>query len=531
MKKNKGVFICLSGNGGLNIKSIKRFIDTMACFGYDNIELGLDDMFKIKEEPYFGYLRGGYSEFDLIDLDNYAKEKGIELIPSSQFLGHFGYLCKIPEYENIIDIDDILLIDEPRTYVLIENMFKTLRKCFTSKKINIAFDEAHHVGLGKYLDKHGYVDRFDLLLRHLNKVLAIAKKYGFSCHMWSDMFFKLANKGLYYDKDVVFSEDILKKVPKDIGLCYWDYYSNGRDLLDSMFKSHLQFDRELYFAGSISTCNGFAPSNIASLEKLKVQLEEARKFNINNYLIALWPDNGNDCSYFAALPGLFKASLLIDGEELDFKEKERFKDIVGVSYDDFLLLDEPNRSKVNPALKEINLTCKSLLYNDPFLGWKDFELKKILPIDYEAMVKKFDDILPRIPKKYKTQYVKLRELCNCLVYKYDLGILTREAYQKGDKEELKKLLKRYDSSCSSLIKFKNAFYKQWMEENIPHGFDVQDIRLGGLYMRLKECKHRLDLYIKGKIKSIPELEEKLLPYAKFDSMYNSYRGFATVREI
>ena len=70
-----------------------------------------------------------------------------------------------------------------------------------------------------------------------------------------------------------------------------------------------------------------------------------------------------------------------------------------------------------------------------------------------------------------------------------------------------------------------------MEENIPHGFDVHEIRLGGLYMRLKDCKQRLSLFVKGKIKSIPELEEELLPYAKFDSMYNLYKGFATVRII
>ena len=111
MIKNKGVFICLSGNGGLSVKSIKRFIDLMISFGYTSIELGLDDMVKIKEEPYFGYLRGGYSIDDLIELDKYAVSKGVELIPSCQFLGHFGYLSKIPEYENIIDIDDILLID------------------------------------------------------------------------------------------------------------------------------------------------------------------------------------------------------------------------------------------------------------------------------------------------------------------------------------------------------------------------------------------------------------------------------------
>ena len=48
------------------------------------------------------------------------------------------------------------------------------------------------VGLGRYLDKHGYVNRFELLLKHLNKVCEIAQKYGFKPMMWVDMFFNFA---------------------------------------------------------------------------------------------------------------------------------------------------------------------------------------------------------------------------------------------------------------------------------------------------------------------------------------------------
>ena len=52
--------------------------------------------------------------------------------------------------------------------------------------------------------------------------------------------------------------------------------------------------------------------------------------------------------------------------------------------------------------------------------------------------------------------------------------------------------------------------EQWLKENKPHGFEVQEIRLGGLLERLKGCKIRLKDYLLGKIEKIEELDEQLL---------------------
>jgi len=49
-----------------------------------------------------------------------------------------------------------------------------------------------------------------------------------------------------------------------------------------------------------------------------------------------------------------------------------------------------------------------------------------------------------------------------------------------------------------------------MLENKPHGFDVQDIRIGGLIMRVRHNKQRLSQFLRGDIERIEELEEHLL---------------------
>ena len=60
--------------------------------------------------------------------------------------------------------------------------------------------------------------------------------------------------------------------------------------------------------------------------------------------------------------------------------------------------------------------------------------------------------------------------------------------------------------------FGNVYEKQWFTDNKPQGFDIQDLRIGGATRRLQACRKRLIDYANGKICSIPELEEKILPY-------------------
>ena len=189
-----GVMIDCSRDAVPSVNGLKRFIDTISKMGYNVAMLYTEDTYEVENEPYFGYKRGRYSVEELREIDEYAASVGVELIPFIQTLAHLNQLLRWRAYRHkIFDIDDILLIDEPRTYELLENIFSTLSKTFRSKRVHIGMDEAHHVGLGKYLDMHGFTDRYALLLKHLKRVCEIAEKHGFeSTMMANDLFFNLS---------------------------------------------------------------------------------------------------------------------------------------------------------------------------------------------------------------------------------------------------------------------------------------------------------------------------------------------------
>ena len=88
-----------------------------------------------------------------MQMDKYAAMFGIELVPCIQTLAHLECVLRWQEYADVRDIDNILLVDEPKTYELIRDMFCQMAKSLHSRRINIGMDEAHMLGLGKHLER------------------------------------------------------------------------------------------------------------------------------------------------------------------------------------------------------------------------------------------------------------------------------------------------------------------------------------------------------------------------------------------
>lgn len=516
-----GVMLDMSRNAVMKVEEIKKYAKTLSAMGYNMIQLYTEDTYEVDGEPYFGYLRGRYSQEELKEVVTYCNGLGMEVIPCIQTLAHLNQIFRWKTYESVLDTADILLAEDEKTYALIENMFKSLRKCFTSEYVHIGMDEAHMLGLGKYLEKHGPVRRFDILLKHLQKVCEIAKKYDFKPLMWSDMFFRLEHKGEYYGKDFRVGEDVRALVPQEVGLVYWDYYHTDKEMYEGMIDAHQEFNNDVWFAGGAWTWSGFSSGNQKTLDTMIPAVQSCQKKGVKNIFFTMWGDNGKECSYYSVLPSLYAIKRFYDGEEDMDKIKAEFKEITGEDFDDLCLCDEPNY--INGQKDVIYNVCKFALYSDPFNGFLDEKLTSV-----ELAEEHYNSLATRLfaaakrSKKYGYVLESQAKLCKVLEVKYGLGVRTRAAYQAEDKKAIKALVADYTKAEKAIKVFHAAFQKLWFNENKPHGFDVQDIRIGGLLQRLASCKARLKAYAAGKIDKIAELDEEILPYLNLfeDGMLN-----------
>ncbi len=510
--KTNGAMVDMSRNAVMNVKTLKAMFRKMALMGLNSYQLYIEDTYELEEYPYFGYMRGRYTKEELCELDSYALSLGIELIPCIQVLGHLATHLHWSAASAYKDTANALLVGANETYNLIDSMIKTLSECFTTRRVHIGMDETHDLGTGKYLDRFGYCERTKIFFEHLSRVSKIVEKYGFEPMMWSDMFFRLAGKGIPnfedYHIDVSFDENFINRVPKNIKQVFWDYYHSDENFYTINIDKHrLLFGDNIAFAGGVWLWSGHCPLYSESLRNSLPALQACRKKGIQDVLATVWL-NGSENSLILSLLGLsWYADYDYKGKFDPESVKHCFEYSCGAKYDELIKCELPE----HPHGERFSVT-RALLYNDPLIGLMDKHFEKI---DTSAYYKNVTSQLNAMPNNlgiFSSAVKVIRALSALLENKANFGIRLKNAYDKDDRKVLTEMVSECDTVIKKLEYLRIEHRNAWMEYNKPFGWETHDIRYGGLIARFETAKERISDYLSGKISRIEELDATRLRF-------------------
>ncbi len=510
--KMDGVMLDCSRNGVMKLSVVKKFIRYMATMGLDTLMLYTEDTYEIPEYPYFGYMRGRYSCEELKEMDDYAYSFGIELIPCIQTLAHLEGALRWPCFADVKDYYNILLCGEEKTYTLIEAMIRTCRNCFRTKRIHIGMDEAHMMGLGKYLDHNGFEKREVIFCRHLDRVDALCEKYDFKPMIWSDMFFRLGFNGNYYPpEDSKIDPSVIELVHPNVELVYWDYYHEEQSVYSSYIDMHKNFNNKILFAGGAWRWLGHGPALYKSIYQTREALNACIEKGVDEVFVTAWGDNGNEASFMCILPVMQQyAEFCYQGDVSDEVLAKRMFACTGESFQDMILLDMANRVYENPWTCSAANPTKYLLYMDILGGLAERHTTEKYPENFRIAAEKIAQAGERSPS-CGYMYDTLAKLCRVLEIKSRVGVDAQAAYKAGDTAALHKIADTVlPELLSRLTTFHESVYVQWLTECKANGYEVLDLRLGGLESRVKTAIRRIKMYLAGELDRLEELDEKRL---------------------
>lgn len=496
-----GPMLDMSRGKVMTVKAVKEYIDYIAALGMNMLMLYTEDMYEVEGYPKFGYLRGRYSLAELREIDDYGYEMGVELIPCIQTFGHFEQYIKLKDANVPNENANVLLPGEPETYAFIEAELQAIRQAFRTDRIHLGMDETKGLGLGKYLKKHGLRPLGEIFREHLAKVLQISKKYFQKPIIWSDMFFE-GPDGRQYGLETV-DQAVIDRTPKDVNLCFWNYYRDNFKWYDDQLTQHDRFPNEISFGGGIWTWDGLAPNLTYTLNTMEPALRACLAHNVKTVIATLWVSGTSGADYHQALPGLTVFSeMCYLGEDCTREDIYRASQtLCGV--DEALF---HGISDIYLGYKGATSLAKGFVYCDPLIDLMCFD------VDYDTALQTLQKAYAVIDahKGYAHREFFL-SLYRIAMGKAELLGKLRSSYKAGDRAFLQRaatvlipnLLGEFD-------RFYALFYQLWRRSYKGFGLEMYTHDFGGVMLRLKDTKLVLEDYLEGVTDRIEELETETI---------------------
>lgn len=501
--ENLGVMLDVSRGGVMRVGRVKEFILRLAMTGSNRLMLYTEDIFTLEDYPYFGYCRGRYTDEELSEIIAYGEDLGVELVPCIQTLGHMAQYLSWwlgdGEGGKLKDTDTCIMCDSKYTYDFIEAEIKKMKNLFKSNKIHIGMDEAHDMGLGKYLDEFGYTDRNTLLKRHLTKVCDICKKYDFEPIMWSDMFFRLASGGEYYDTKSKFSKEILAGLP-DVDLAYWDYYTKDEAQYDKMIERHKLLGRPIVFAGASISYNGILPDIKESFDCTYPAMKSCIKNNLQDIWATMWGDDGCEVDYFDALYAYAMFSEMCYNPDCTMADIENMA--ITISNYTPKLAKETESYYVYEGIRD------SIIWGDIFY--------KLTNVDTST-----DKAYLKAKEAYEAcddEYVKL--ILKIFYTKADIYANMQNDYKSGAdmSKYSQKILPELLDDFERLFEI---FSQKWLRNNKVFGYEVFGLRFNTSIGRIKYAIKVISDYADGRLDKIEEFEYEPQYTSRRQAFYNN----------
>ena len=534
-----GIMLDCSRNAVMKVEGVKRWLRCLSLLGYTMVMLYTEDTYQLDGEPFFGLLRGAYTAAELKEIDEYAARLGVEMIGCIQTLGHLEQILKWGAYREVRDTERELLVGEPATYELIRKMIAHFGECFRSRRIHIGMDETWTLGRGRFLDLNGQQSGFDILTRHLSEVSKICDEVGLRPMMWSDMFFKFGGSmHADYDTESVIPDEVKEAMPANLDLVYWDYAGDTEEHYLRLIERHRALGREPLMGSGVWTWLRLWHGRADTEAYAAPCVRACRQAGLKEVFFTMWGDDGGYCEFDSALAGLAFCAAEAYGEG-EQSLRARYRAVCGIGYDETSL-----GAQVEFPLEgtrdawSADSMAAATLWDDPLIGMHWLSVRARRPGHWQQALEHYRGLAAALDAhRSTTAPVDLGHaaaLADLLAAKLEFRMRLEEAYSARDRS----LLQSVASEAPRLVELTEAleatFRRQWLRRNKPFGFEVIQVRLGGLRQRFAEAGRLLRELLDGERDSIPELEEGLsLAQEALASLHASrlYRGLATPSSI
>ncbi len=173
------------------IKTLKDYIDRAVEYKINGIGWQLEDRFAYERHPVIG-IPGAFTKKQVREIDKYARERYIELIPLVDCPAHMAYVLKHPEFAHLrefVNNNYQMCPYNEKAWDLIYDMFDEIMEAFSSKYFHVSTDEAYYLGDGVEcgcVEKKKEIGKSGIFVEFVNRAVKYLEDRGKEVMCWGE---------------------------------------------------------------------------------------------------------------------------------------------------------------------------------------------------------------------------------------------------------------------------------------------------------------------------------------------------------
>ncbi|HOP25304.1 MAG TPA: family 20 glycosylhydrolase [Defluviitoga sp.] len=321
---NRGFMLDISRDRVPTMDTLKSLIDVLAELKYNQFQLYTEHTFAYTNHEIVWKDYSPLTSQDILELDNYCKERYIELVPNQNSFGHMEKWLIHDEYKHLAEAPNGFIKPwgeksgpfsispaVPESIEFVNSLFEELLPNFTSTKVNIGADETFDLGLGRSKELCEKFGKGRVYLNFLLDIYKIIKKHDRTMMFWGDI--------------IKNYPELVKDLPDDVISLIWGYEANHPFEEECLLFAEKGFT--FYVCPGTSSWNSFIGRSDNAIENIENAIINGKNLGASGILLTDWGDNGHPQHLPFSVIGLGYASTL--GWNLSNKPlvKEFLKDL------------------------------------------------------------------------------------------------------------------------------------------------------------------------------------------------------------
>jgi hypothetical protein len=274
----RGLMLDVSRGKVPTLTSLKQIVDLCVRLKLNVLMLYTEHSFRFRRHPEIGADASPLDAEEVRELDAYAAERHVDLIPTLQSFGHMGHILKHPAYADLDESEQGWTVSpaEPGTYQLLADLYDEYLPNFRSRFFNANCDEPWDLCSGKSKQRGQELGRGGVFLEHVRRIRDLAARHGKRTMIWGDM---LHNH-----------PELIPAIDRDLVLLDWWYEAEHEyDRVEAFRKCGIDF---LVCPGT-STWNCLFPRVENSIRNISRWAEAGRRHGALGVICTDWGDFGH----------------------------------------------------------------------------------------------------------------------------------------------------------------------------------------------------------------------------------------------